>query len=196
MKILAVEDDAVSQLLLRRALERLGHQVVLANDGESAWAALADPELRVVVSDWRLPRLNGLELCQRIRARRSDYVCFLLLTQNEASDANLEAAIAAGVDEFLTKPVEPRELKLRLHVAQRIVEFTTELRRLESFLPICGYCKKIRRDQNYWQQIEAYLSERAGTRFSHGVCPECYNRVLAPELRKLGLSDLPPAPEA
>ena len=67
MKILAVEDDPVALMVLEAALKSLGHEAVLAADGEAAWRALSDPELRTVVSDWRMPGLDGLELCRRIR---------------------------------------------------------------------------------------------------------------------------------
>jgi DNA-binding response OmpR family regulator len=189
MKVLAVEDDPVAQLLLESALKSLGHEVVLAADGEAAWAALSDHSLRVVVSDWRLPKLDGLDLCRRIRAERDDYVCVILLTQHLATGENLDEAFAAGVDEFLTKPVDARELRLRLHVATRILGFTSELRRLEHYLPICGYCKKVRDDQAYWQEIETYVTARAGTRFSHGICPECYERITVPQLKRLGIEN-------
>ncbi len=192
MKILAVEDDPVAQLLLESALRSLGHEVVLATDGEAAWTALRDPALRVVVCDWQLPRLDGLALCRRIREKREDYVCFILLTQLEASDDNLDAAFAAGVDEFLTKPVVVRELRLRLRVSSRILDFTTRVRQLENFLPICGYCKKVRDDKKYWQEIETYVAARAGTRFSHGICPDCYQRITVPQLKALGIDQPPP----
>jgi len=196
MKILSVEDEPVAQLRLEAALKSLGHEVVLAADGEAAWDALSDPRLRVVVCDWRLPKLDGLELCRRVREKREDYVCFILLTQRQANEENLKAAMAAGVDEFLTKPVDAHDLRLRLHVAERILGFTAELRRLENFVPICSYCKKVRDDKKYWQEIESYIASRAGTRFSHGICPQCYEINMAPELKKLGIvippSDLTP----
>lgn len=195
MKILAVEDEPVAQLALEGALRSLGHEVLLASDGESAWAALSDLTLRVVVSDWRLPRLDGLELCRRIRARAGDYVCFILLTQNFATDENVDAALTAGVDDFLTKPVNVRELKMRLHVIGRLMGLTSQVSRLETFLPICSYCKKVRDDRDYWQQIESYLNERAGTQFSHGICPDCYERVTVPALRRLGIAPPPAPPE-
>lgn len=192
MKILAVEDDPVALLALEAALRSLGHEVVPAADGESAWRAIGDRTLRVVVSDWGLPGIDGLDLCRHIRAHRDDYVCFLLLTQRSATDENLDAAFAAGVDDFLTKPVDVRELKLRLHVAARILGFTTEVRQLESFLPVCSHCRKVRDDQNYWQQIETYINERTGTQFSHGICPECYGKIVVPEMRQLGIKSPPP----
>ena len=189
MNILAVEDDSVAQLVLSSSLASLGHRVVLAADGEAAWEAMLDRSLRVVVSDWRLPKLDGLELCRRIRQEREDYVSFILLTQQNATDENLEEAFAAGVDDFLTKPVAVRDLRLRLRVAERILGFTADLKTLESFLPICTYCKKVRNDDAYWTGIETYFRERAGTRFSHGCCPDCYEKVVKPQLRAFGVAE-------
>lgn len=74
---------------------------------------------------------------------------------------------------------------MRLRVSERILKFTTQVRQLEAFLPICSYCKKVRDDRNYWQQIEAYINERTGSEFSHSICPDCYKRVVLPELEKL-----------
>ena len=189
MKILAVEDDPVAQLVLESTLKSLGHETVLATDGEAAWAAVRTGSIRVVVSDWRMPRLDGLELCRRVRALPGEYVYFILLTNLSATDENQDAAMAAGVDDFLTKPVNARELRMRLHVADRILAYATQVRQLESFLPICSYCKKIRNDQNYWQQLETYLHAHSGTRFSHGVCPDCVEKHVRPMLREAGMDD-------
>lgn len=81
MKILAVEDDPVARSVLRQALKRLGHESVEATDGEGAWALLQHEPVRVVVSDWIMPRSDGLDLCRRIRSRvGSEYIYFILLT--------------------------------------------------------------------------------------------------------------------
>ena len=195
MNILAVEDDILARKIICRTLHRLGHDVVEAADGEEAWALLQTDDVRVVVSDWTMPRLDGLELCRRIRARLgADYVYFILLTGNSASDDNQRTAAEAGVDDFLTKPLDPQEMWMRLRVAERILRFATQVRQLEAFLPICSYCKKIRDDKNYWQQIESYINKRTGTDFSHSVCPDCYQRVILPELEKLRASS--PGPHA
>lgn len=186
MKILAVEDDAVARTILRQALRRLGHDVVEAGDGEQAWELLQSDPARVVVSDWMMPKLDGLELCRRIRHRTTaDYIYFILLTGRDATNENQSAAADAGVDDFLTKPLDFSELWTRLRVAARILRYTTQVRQLEQMLPICSYCKKIRDDQNYWTQIESYISERTGSDFSHSVCPDCYQRVVLPELEKI-----------
>jgi DNA-binding response OmpR family regulator len=186
MKILAVEDDAVAGKILGRALAQLGHDVIAAGDGETAWDLWQQERTRVVVSDWRMPKLDGLDLCRRFRDQPGqEYVYFILLTGSEASTDNRRAAADAGVDDFLTKPLDPSELWMRLRVAERILRYTTQVRQLEELLPICSYCKKIRDDHNYWQQIEGYINERTGSEFSHSVCPDCYQRVVLPELNQL-----------
>jgi sigma-B regulation protein RsbU (phosphoserine phosphatase) len=196
MKVLAVEDDKVALSILRRSLERLGHEVVEARDGEEAWSAWLSEKPRVTVSDWQMPRLDGLKLCRRFRAQQgSEYVYFILLTATGSTAANRRAAAEAGVDDFLTKPIDISKLWMRLRVAERILKYTTQVHRLEEMMPMCSYCKKIRDDQNYWQQIESYINERTGTEISHSVCPECYQRVVVPELARLKKteSDIPVA---
>jgi sigma-B regulation protein RsbU (phosphoserine phosphatase) len=193
LKILVVEDDILARKIICRSLTRLSHEVVEAADGEEAWTLLQASDVRVVVSDWLMPRLDGLELCRRVRAQiGADYVYFILLTGNSASDENQRAAADAGVDDFLTKPLDPQEIWMRLRVAARILRYATQVRQLEAFLPICSYCKKIRDDKNYWQQIESYINKRTGTDFSHSVCPDCYKQFILPELERL---HAPPRPE-
>jgi len=186
VKLLAVEDDPVARAVLRQALRRLGHETVEAVDGEDAWTKLQEEPFRVVVSDWMMPNSDGLELCRRIRRRvGTEYLYFILLTSRDATQENQTESADAGVDDFLTKPLDLTELWTRLRVAERILRYTTQVRQLEEMLPICSYCKKIRDDQNYWQQLEGYISERTGSDFSHSVCPDCYKRVVIPELEKL-----------
>lgn len=187
MRILVVEDDPIFQISISGALRALGHEVLTAIDGVAALEIIYRENIRLVVSDWKMPRMDGLELCRALRGRPADYVYFILLSVTEATDENHDAALKAGVDDFLSKPFPRRELQTRIHVAERIIQFTTQVRQLESFLPICSHCRRVRDDQNYWQQIEAYVNERTGTRFSHGVCPECYELHMVPELKKLGI---------
>jgi len=186
LKILTVEDDTVARKILVQALNRLGYATVEAKDGTEALQIIEHEPVRVIVSDWLMPGIDGLELCRRIRARmNSEYAYFILLTSRTADQANQLEAIEAGVDDFLTKPLDLQELWMRLRVADRILKFTTQVRQLEAFLPICSYCKKVRDDHNYWQQIEGYINERTGSEFSHSICPDCYQRVVVPELEKL-----------
>ena len=195
MKILAVEDDLVARKILVQALHRLGHEVEEATHGLEALRIIEKGPVRVIVSDWLMPEMDGLELCRRIRARdKVDYTYFVLLTSRTADHANQREAIEAGVDDFLTKPLDLQELWMRLRVAERILRYATQVQQLETFLPICSYCKKIRDDHNYWQQIEAYINQRTGSEFSHSICPDCYNKVILPELEKMKRDMIQPPP--
>ena len=128
MKVLAVEDDNASRLILRRSLEKLGHDVVEARNGEEAWTLWSEDKPRVIVSDWMMPKLDGLKLCKRVRAQQGrDYTYFILLTGSTDSVANRRTAGDAGVDDFLTKPIDLSALWMRLRVAERILKYTVQL---------------------------------------------------------------------
>jgi sigma-B regulation protein RsbU (phosphoserine phosphatase) len=185
MKILAIEDQPIAAMHLIAALRHLGHEPQCVGSGAEAWPLLQSGAFRAAVCDWQMPGMDGLELCRKIRESKGDYIYFILISAAGVTREGREEALAAGVDDFIAKPVDPDELRGRLYVAERILRFTIQVKQLESFLPICSYCRKIRDDQNYWQKLETYFHERDGTEFSHGVCPDCYDRVIAPQLDQL-----------
>jgi phosphoserine phosphatase RsbU/P len=195
MKILIVEDDPIAGAVLEASLKALGHEVEMTADGEAGWNSFCATPRRLVISDWKMPGRDGLELCRDIRARGGDYTYFILLSNLANSAENLDQAMEAGADDFLAKPVKSGELKARLHVAERILNYATQVRQLQGIIPVCGYCRKMRDDQNYWSQVEEYIVKQTGSEFSHGVCPDCYDRVLVPEMKKLGVP-APPYPVA
>jgi sigma-B regulation protein RsbU (phosphoserine phosphatase) len=180
MKILIADDEPVAAKILQRALEMLGHQVILATNGVEAWEAFDREPVRLVVSDWLMPGLDGLGLCQRIRERKkTPYTYFILLTSQETGPENYDLATEAGVDDFLTKPLDRPTIRMRLRVADRILSYTKEIRQLKDLIPICAYCRKIRNDDNYYQLVETYISEQTGSNFTHGICPTCKEALLA-----------------
>jgi sigma-B regulation protein RsbU (phosphoserine phosphatase) len=180
MRVLAVEDDPVSRRILTVVLERLGHEVLPANNGLEAWERFQAEPVDAVITDWMMPELDGLELTRRIRSHSKDrYTYVLLLTALTGRDRYLDGMMA-GADDFVSKPVDREELHARLRVAERILGLQREVRQLEGLLPICSYCKKIR--EEHWSQVEEYVSRKTEAQFSHGVCPDCYDRVLKPQL--------------
>ena len=84
----------------------------------------------------------------------------------------------AGADDFISKPFDEEQLAARLVVAERILNLQTQVHQLSGLLPICCVCKKVRDDQNYWQQVESYIAKRTDAKFSHGYCPDCYKKVM------------------
>jgi phosphoserine phosphatase RsbU/P len=177
--VLMVEDDPVSAMILEIALSNFGYTPILARDGAEAWEKFDRDPVRIIVSDWMMPRLDGLALCQRIRGRaQTPYTYFILLTANHTSDRNHELASNAGVDDFLTKPLDREAIRLRLRVAERILGYTAEIRRLQAMIPICVYCRKVRDEHDYWDLVETYLEKETGSRFTHAACPECYQKEM------------------
>ncbi len=195
MKILIAEDDFVSVKVLQLSLEHEGHTVVVAGNGEEAWQCYDADPVRVIVSDWMMPGMDGLELCRRVRNRtKTDYTYFILLTAINTGRDNLRQAMDSGVDDFLSKPLDREVISMRLRVAERILDYARQIRILKDLLPICMYCKRIRDDGDYWQQVENYLHTHTGSNFSHGICPECLSRefgALQPSRTKLHVGYLP-----
>lgn len=186
-RILVAEDDPVSSTILRTVLEKLGHETVAARDGNEAWEAFNREPVRLIVSDWMMPGMDGLELCKKVRSRpQTPYTYFILLTANRTSPENYALATAAGVDDFLTKPLNREAIRMRLTVAERILKYTAEIRQLQEMIPICVYCRKVRDEHDYWDMVESYIQKETGSSFSHGACPECYEKELA-HLREPGI---------
>jgi CheY-like chemotaxis protein len=175
MKILIADDDAISRKVLCLTLQKLGHEVVAAEDGLEAWEIFDREPVRAVVSDWMMPRLNGLDLCKRIRDRpQTPYTFFIILTAAHTTESDYTTAMDSGIDDFLAKPLQRELLRTRLHMAERILRYTTEISQLQDLIPMCSYCQKVRDGADYWERVDTYIKARTGTHFSHGVCPGCY----------------------
>src|SRR5262245_43886800 len=135
MKILVIDDDFDARDMLEVALERDGHVVVTANDGEEGWQAFQKKDFSVVISDCLIPETDGLELCRRIRASETTRYCYVILLSALNGKEQYLEAMDAGADDVLPKPYDPRELRARLRVAQRIVGLPDRTKRLEGVLP-------------------------------------------------------------
>ncbi|WP_461395775.1 response regulator [Deferrisoma sp.] len=187
MRILIVDDDQSTRRLVEHTLLAAGYEADLAEDGEAAWDALETGRHRIVLTDWLMSRLSGLELVERIRSQPDrPYTYLIMLTVREALP-DLVEALDAGADDYLTKPFRPEELLARIRAGERTVDLhdrlaqrvgeleqaLAEVKRLRGLLPICMICHKIRDDHQYWHRLEAYLSTHAGIEFTHGMCPDC-----------------------
>jgi two-component system, cell cycle response regulator len=126
MRILVVEDDRATRLLLTRTLVGWGYEVISATDGEEAWKILERDTVRLLLTDWEMPRLAGPDLCRRLRAGNREYVYALLLTTH-ADAARLVEGLEAGADDFLSKPFNPGELGARLGVGRRLLGLQDDL---------------------------------------------------------------------
>jgi phosphoserine phosphatase RsbU/P len=196
MRILIAEDDVVSRTMLKRTLERWGHEVVVTCDGQEAWEALEREDApQMAILDWMMPRLDGVEVCRRVRALAPTVPTYLILLTAKGQAEDAASGLDSGANDYVRKPFNHLELKSRLQVGERMValqrdlttrvheleQALTQIKQLQGMLPICSYCKKIRDDQNYWQQVESYIECHVDVQFSHGICPDCFQRVVASE---------------
>jgi two-component system NtrC family sensor kinase len=127
MKVLIAEDDRVSRRLLQGLLEKWGYQVVSAPDGAEAWRRFQEDEFPLVISDWMMSEMDGLELIRRIRAsHRPGYVYAILLT-SLSQKKDIVQGMLAGADDFVTKPFDLEELRVRLQAGERIIRLERTL---------------------------------------------------------------------
>ena len=198
--VLVADDDAISRTVVAAMLRKGGYEVKLAADGEQAWAALrlADaPPLAIM--DWMMPGLDGPEICRRLRTRNTATPTYVILLTSRDTASDIVEGLRAGADDYVTKPPNEDELLARVSVGARMValqqtladrvrrleEALSKVKQLQGLLPICSYCKRIRDDQNYWQQVESYITVHSGVQFSHSYCPECFEKYVKPQLDAL-----------
>jgi CheY-like chemotaxis protein len=180
MRILIADDDRTSTMMLSAALTRWGFEVIVAHDGAAAWERIVSSEPpALAIIDWIMPGIDGIELCRRIRQAKLKAPVYVILLTSRNSRQDLVAGLEAGADDYLTKPFDPDELRARIHVGQRTLTLIASVKQLTGLLPICSYCKRIRGDDQYWQQLEGYIGQHSDAQFSHGICPPCYDKLSA-----------------
>lgn len=134
MEILVAEDDFVARGFLEKLLKSLGHECVLAEDGLKAWEVIQKGKARMVITDWAMPEMDGLELCQKVReAQLPHYVFMILLTSKDRKEDAI-AGFEAGVDDYIVKPFNPDELRARIRAGERIIELEDEYKRAQAQL--------------------------------------------------------------
>ncbi|HTB63461.1 MAG TPA: response regulator, partial [Opitutales bacterium] len=149
--------------------------------------------------DWQMPQLEGPEVCRLARARHGAPPMFLILVTIRDRKEDIVAGLKAGAHDYIIKPYHKDELLARVKIGAQMVELQQNLldrvqelgealgrvKTLSGLLPICGFCKKIRNDRDYWLQLEDYLTRHADVKFSHGVCPQCFKVHLEPQLEQM-----------
>jgi diguanylate cyclase (GGDEF)-like protein len=178
MRILVADDDPTSRLIAQMALRNLGHECDAVSDGAQAWDAYRSHRPDVIISDWSMPGLTGLELCRTIRAQVADgYTYFIMVTSHGNLDEILEG-MSAGADDYLVKPLDSEDLQARLVGAARVTslhrklaEQQTELERLNDELttmarrdPLTGLGNRRALDE------DLELLEARVTRYGHRYC--------------------------
>ncbi len=190
MNILIAEDDKISKKMLQTILIKDGHGVSAVEDGVKALEAIRKSTPDMLITDWMMPDLDGLELCRRLRALQLPSYVYIILLTALIEKERIREGLDAGADDYVTKPYDRTELLARVRAGERVIQLEKSLRQrnvelsealvqvkqLKGLLPICMFCKKIRKDDNYWQHIEQYLVEHSEADFSHSICPECMEK--------------------
>jgi len=196
MRILVAEDDAVTRKLLESTLGRLRLDVIAVADGNAAWNALETlkgkdaPELAVL--DWMMPGLEGIQVLRRLRTTPGFELLYVILLTSRTDKEDVAYGLAAGANDYIAKPFDPSELEARIRVGERMVKLQRSLaarvaelevalahvQRLQGLLPICSYCKKVRNETNYWEQVDSYLTSHSDVQLTHGICPTCMETMM------------------
>jgi len=188
MRILVVEDDLSTQNTLSSILQKYGHDVSAVSSGEEAWTVTRQPDTpRLILLDWLMPGLSGLDLCKRIRSTDSENPFYIIMLTVKDNREDIVEGLDTGTDDYITKPFYPEELRARINAGRRIIEMQNRLlshakdlqnsldhiETLQGILPICSFCKKVRDDKNYWQQVDDYIASHTNAQVTHSICPEC-----------------------
>jgi DNA-binding NtrC family response regulator len=199
--VLFVDDEKNVLNSLEYNLVREPYKKLFAQNGDEALSILGRESVQVVVSDMRMPGMDGLALLTKVKETYPGTVRIILSAFTDIPQ--IIASINRGeIFRYVTKPIEePAEFRkiiqqaidyymLRRDREDLIVELRqrnqecqlalARVKRLEGLIPICCYCKKIRDDHNYWEDVENYVSEHSEAQFSHGICPDCIKKYVEP----------------
>lgn len=127
MKILIADDDPVTRKLLKKTLDGWGHESFAVDNGGDAWEIFRTYRINFAIIDWMMPVMNGLELCSRIRSSNTAEYVYLVLLTGKGRKEDIIAGLDAGADDYITKPFERDELRVRLRVGERILNFEKQI---------------------------------------------------------------------
>jgi phosphoserine phosphatase RsbU/P len=189
--VLIADDDAASRLVLKTMLSRWGYAVTEAKDGPEALSLLQQPDApRLAILDWLMPGIDGVEVCRQLHAAGpvSGFYIILLTTRSDKED--IVAGLEAGAEDYIIKPFNRDELRVRVKTGARIITLQADLEKqvanlqhalnhiktLQGILPVCTFCRKIRDDGQYWLELETYIQAHSSAQLNPSICPDCMQR--------------------
>jgi CheY-like chemotaxis protein len=195
MAVWTVDNDHYNVLLIIELLKEAGFRNVAGfYSGDELIGALKDQLPDLILSDIMMPGMNGYELCQALKSNSvtAGIPIIMITAATMHGSEPLKKSFEAGAMDFIGKPINEIELIMRVRSAlklekqrQELESALNEVRKLQGLLPICSYCKKIRTDKQYWEEIEVYIAQHSEATFSHGVCPDCYKTHVIPQFEEM-----------
>lgn len=184
--ILVVDDQPANLKVLLSFLQEQDYRVYMVDSGQRAMEILPKVRPDLVLLDVMMPGMNGFEICRQIKTDKDLATLPVIFMTALDSVEDKMTGFSAGAVDYITKPFQQTEVLARIHThitlrkrERELEEALEEIKTLTGILPICSYCKQIRNDEGYWQQVEEYISEHSEALFSHGVCPSCYKKEMA-----------------
>lgn len=196
MSVWAVDDDEVNLKLIGAILQQAGFAGIrYFLRGEDVISELEQSCPDLILLDIMMPGISGfdvLEFLQNHPRRKHIPVIIITAVPMQEDMEPLRKSFELGAIDYICKPFSTVELEMRVKSSLRLEKQRQDLeaaahkiRSLEKLLPICSYCKKVRSDKNYWQEVEVYISDHTDTMFSHSICPSCYEVHVKPQLTGL-----------
>jgi len=196
MVIYVADDDETNLKLVKTVLLQSGFEhVKLYTSGKTMLSDVRHNCPDLLLLDIMMPGFSGYEVLEWIkRDPNLEHIPVIMITAASIDENQepLKRSFEMGAMDFISKPFSNLELMLRVKSAlrleysrQQLEAASRKISSLEKLLPICSYCKKIRSDNDYWQDVEIYISEHTDTMFSHSICPDCYHAHVKPQIDNL-----------
>lgn len=208
MTILIVDDDPITQKLIKGILEKKSYnKILVSNSGELALDLIKNDPPDLILLDIFMPGIEGYEVCKRVRADKATaHIPIIMITGGAVqADEAIKKSFKAGATDFITKPIRAIEFLARIksgltskknhdllmdelektrktekekeNLIKKLEQALSDIKVLKGIVPICSNCKKIRDDKGYWNKLESYIQENSEAEFSHGICPECSDKL-------------------
>ena len=196
MLIYIADDDETNLKLIHTVLSQDGFtNIKTFTSGKVMLSDIRHNCPDLLLLDIMMPGFSGYEVLEWIKRDSSLEQIPVMMITAVSMDENLEPlkrSFELGAMDFISKPFTNLELILRVksalrleHSRQALEAAVAKISSLEKLLPLCSYCKKVRTDKNYWQEVEVYISEHTDTMFSHSICPDCYTTHVKPQIENL-----------
>ncbi len=201
-RILIVDDQAENLLFFYHTLKSSDRDIIRVSSGKDALLEAERLEFAVIILDVQMPEMDGFETATLLRkSSLNANTPIIFATAKRQEEAAVFQGYESGAVDYMFKPVEPLILRCKINIFlalyrqkkeleqknRELQEALNHINTLRGIIPICMHCKKVRNDSGYWEQVEKYVKDHSGAEFTHGICPDCLNRLfpdLAPDILK------------